>query len=323
LPIKFSAGNIGNNHLSCTHNDRNINGKSNFIKMKNAIDYSRIIAGTMTWGNWGKQLSEKGMQQLMYDCLEQNISTFDHADIYGGYTNEEKFGAAFANSGIKREDIQLISKCGIQFNAKGRNNKVKHYAYGKDYIIWSVERSLTALQTGYLDLLLLHRPSPLMDTNEIAEAIIQLKREGKIRQFGVSNFNSSQIALIETKIPVEANQVEFSLTSNKAMENGTFDDCIINSRMAMSWSPLGTYFKENTVQAQRIQKVMKSLCRKYVVTQDQVLLSWVLKHPAKIHPVLGTTTPERLALAMKALEIEMELEDWFLLLEASKGHEVA
>lgn len=277
----------------------------------------------MTWGNWGKQLSEKEMQELMQYCLEHNISTFDHADIYGDYTNEQRFGTAFANSDIKREDIQLISKCGIQFDAKGRNNKVKHYAYGKDYILWSVERSLKALQTEYLDLLLLHRPSPLMDANEIAEAIIQLKKEGKIRQFGVSNFTASQVELIETAIPVEANQVEFSLTSNKAMEDGTFDDCSINKRIAMSWSPLGTYFKENSAQTQRIKKVLKSLCEKYVATQDQVLLSWVLKHPAKVYPVLGTTTPGRLALAKQALKIEMELEDWFLLLEASNGHEVA
>jgi len=291
--------------------------------MNNAIDYSRIIAGTMTWGNWGKQLSEKEMQQLMRYCLEHDISTFDHADIYGDYTNEEKFGTAFANSDIKREDIQLISKCGIQFNAKGRNKKVKHYAYGKDYIIWSVERSLKALQTDYLDLLLLHRPSPLMDANEIAEAIKPLKKEGKIRQFGVSNFNSSQVELIETKIPVEANQVEFSLTSNRVMENGTFDDCIINGRMAMSWSPLGAYFKENSIQNQRIKKIMETLCTKYEASHDQLLLSWVLKHPAKIYPVLGTTTPDRLILAKKALEIEMELEDWFLLLEASNGYEVA
>ncbi len=277
----------------------------------------------MTWGDWGKQLSEAGMRQLLQYCLKLNISTFDHADIYGDYTNEEKFGTAFANSDIKRENIQLISKCGIQFDAKSRSNKVKHYDYGKDYIIWSAERSLKSLQTEYLDLLLLHRPSPLMHPEEIAAAIIQLKKQGKIRQFGVSNFNPSQVALIETVIPVEVNQVEFSLTTNDVMNEGTLDDCMINKRLAMSWSPLGTYFREDSQQTKRIKKVMKPLCEKYAATEDQVLLSWVLKHPVEVHPVLGTTTPERLALAAKALEIKMELEDWFILLEASKGHEVA
>ena len=277
----------------------------------------------MTWGDWGKQLTEPEMQQLMHHCLEQGISTFDHADIYGDYTNEEPFGKAFSNSNIKREDLQLISKCGIQFDAKSRANKVKHYNYGTDYIIWSAERSLKALQTEYLDLLLLHRPSPLMHPDNIAEAITQLKKEGKIRQFGVSNFNPSQIALLETVVPIEGNQVEFSLTANDVMYNGTLDDCIINQRFAMSWSPLGSYFKENSLQTKRIQKVLKGLCKKHNATEDQLLLSWVLKHPAGVYPVVGSATLERLNLAMKAIQIELELEDWFLLLEASNGHEVA
>jgi len=277
----------------------------------------------MTWGDWGKQLSEGKMQQLIQHCLEQHISTFDHADIYGGYTNEEQFGKAFLKSDIQREDIQLISKCGIQFNAKNRATKVKHYNYGTDYIIWSAERSLKALQTEYLDLLLLHRPSPLLHPDEIAEAITQLKTAGKIRQFGVSNFNPSQIALLETVLPVEGNQVEFSLTANSVMNDGALDDCMTNKRLAMSWSPLGSYFKENSLQTKRIKKVLKVLCEKHNATEDQVLLSWVLKHPAKVYPVVGTATSERLTLALKAIQIELELEDWFLLLEASNGHEVA
>lgn len=291
--------------------------------MTDVTKYSRIIAGTMTWGNWGKQLSGKQMELLMMQCVEQGISTFDHADIYGDYTNEEQFGNAFDNSTIKREALQLISKCGIQFDAKSRSNKVKHYEYGKNYIIWSVERSLKALQTDYLDMLLLHRPSPLMDPDEIAEAIAYLKKDGKIIHFGVSNFSPSQVTWIETVLPIEANQVEFSLTANGVMNDGTLDDCTTNKRLAMSWSPLGSYFKEDSLKTKRIKKVLKSLCEKYNATEDQLLLSWVLKHPAKVYPVVGTATPARLKLAMKALKINMEIQDWFLLLEASNGHEVA
>jgi len=291
--------------------------------MKNITTYSRIIAGTMTWGNWGKQLSTDEMIALMNSCLELNITTFDHADIYGDYTNEEQFGKALQNSSVSRENIQLISKCGIQFDAKIRSNKVKHYKYNKEYIIWSAERSLQMLKTEYLDLLLLHRPSPLMQPNEIAEAVTQLKKEGKIKQFGVSNFTPSQIALIETMVPVEGNQIEYSLTANEVMNNGVLDDSLINNRLAMSWSPLGAYFKEETKQTQRIRAVLKDFCEKYSASEDQLLLSWILKHPSNIYPVVGTTTPERLALAMKAVEINLELEDWFLLLEASNGHEVA
>ena len=291
--------------------------------MNNKSNYSRIIAGTMTWGNWGKQLSTAQMVSLLEHCLENKITTFDHADIYGDYTNEAQFGKALATSSIARENIQLISKCGIQFDANERAKRVKHYEYGKAYIIESVERSLNLLQTEYLDLLLLHRPSPLMNPTEIAEAVHQLKEQGKIKQFGVSNFTPSQIQLIEKEIQVEANQVEFSLSSNKVMNDGTLDDCIIKNRMAMSWSPLGSYFREETQANKRTQKVLAEFTKKYDATEDQLLLAWILKHPSKIHPVVGTATPERLKSAMDSLKIKMDLQDWFILLEANEGHEVA
>ena len=117
--------------------------------MNNKSNYSRIIAGTMTWGNWGKQLSTAQMVSLLEHCLENKITTFDHADIYGDYTNEAQFGKALATSSIARENIQLISKCGIQYDANERAKRVKHYEYGKAYIIESVERSLNLLQTEY------------------------------------------------------------------------------------------------------------------------------------------------------------------------------
>ncbi|MEO9504097.1 MAG: aldo/keto reductase [Maribacter dokdonensis] len=287
------------------------------------MKYSRIIAGTMTWGKWGKQLSTAEMIALMNHCVENKITTFDHADIYGDYTNEEDFGKAFSKSSVKREDVQLISKCGIQFNVKERSNRVKHYDYNASYIISSVERSLKMLQTDYLDLLLLHRPSPLMDPSEIAEAIDKLKIEGKIKQFGVSNFSPSQIQLIEKEIQVEANQVEFSLSSNGVMNDGTLDDCVTFDRLAMSWSPLGSYFREDSKANLRIKTVLADLTKKYGATEDQLLLAWILKHPSTIHPVVGTATPQRLKLAMDAVEIDMELQDWFILLEANEGHEVA
>ncbi|WP_405400416.1 aldo/keto reductase family oxidoreductase [Maribacter sp. Asnod2-G09] len=287
------------------------------------MKYSRIIAGTMTWGKWGKQHSTTEMISLMNHCLENNITTFDHADIYGDYSNEEDFGKAYKKSAIKREDIQLISKCGIQFDVKERTNRIKHYDYDKDYVISSVERSLKMLQTDHLDMLLLHRPSPLMNPSEIAEAIDKLKNDGKIRQFGVSNFTPSQIQLIEKEIQVEANQVEFSLSSNTVMNDGTLDDCIIFDRLAMSWSPLGNYFREESKANARIKKVLVDLSKKYDATEDQLLLAWILKHPSNINPVVGTATPRRLKMAMDAVSIDMDVQDWFILLEANEGHEVA
>jgi len=290
--------------------------------MGNLTNYSKIIAGTMTWGSWGKKLSSTQMAALFEHCLSLGITTFDHADIYGDYTNEANFGNAFLESKIDRTKAQFISKCGIQMTS-GRQNVVKHYQYDKAYIIWSAEQSLKKLHTDYLDVFLLHRPSPLMQPDEIAEAILTLKDSGKIKKFGVSNFTPSQIALLETVIPVAANQIEYSLTANHVMYDGTLDDCIAHHRMAMAWSPLGSYFNENTARTKRIKKILTVLKQKYNATEGQLLLAWILKHPSKIFPVVGTTDPKRLAASVKALQLNLDLQDWFLFLEASNGHEVA
>lgn len=282
---------------------------------------SRIIAGTMTWGNWGKELSRNEFTDLLIHCMDNGITVFDHADIYGDYGNETAFGTAFSESGIPREDLQLISKCGIQMT-RGRDNRVKHYQYDSEYIIWSAEQSLKKLQTEYLDFFLLHRPSPLMIPDEVAQAVETLKSQGKIKRFGVSNFSPSQIRLLETAIPVEANQVAFSLTQTEAMENGVFDDCMVHNRMAMAWSPLGHYFKEESAQTVRIKAVMEDLTEKYKADESQLLLAFILKHPALVYPVVGTTNKERLNAAIAATEITLELQDWFILLEAAKGTRV-
>ncbi|WP_458628424.1 aldo/keto reductase [Winogradskyella sp. PC D3.3] len=286
------------------------------------MKYSRLIAGTMTWGSWGKQLSNKETEALINFCITNNITTFDHADIYGAYTTEAEFGKAFKGSGINRADIQLISKCGIQYQCDNRNNIVKHYNYSKDYIIWSVEESLRQLETEYLDLLLLHRPSPLMVPEEIAEAITILKKDGKIRDFGVSNFTPSQMEMIGLRMDIDVNQIEFSLTEHSAMHDGTLDYMMTNGIKAMAWSPLGSVFKDDTEQTRRIHKQLGALMEKYNASEDQLLLAWIMKHPSLIHPVVGTTTKERLKLAVEATKINLELEDWFLILVAAQGHKV-
>ncbi len=286
------------------------------------MTYSRLIAGTMTWGSWGKQLPKKEMVALMNHCISNNITTFDHADIYGAYTTEADFGKAFIDSDIKREGIQLISKCGIQYVCDNRDNKVKHYDYSKDYIIWSVEKSLKNLNTEYLDLLLLHRPSPLMVAEEIAEAITILKKDGKIRDFGVSNFTSSQMDMISLRMDIDVNQIEFSLTQHSAMHNGTLDYMMTSGIKPMAWSPLGSVFREDNEQTRRIHKQLGELMDKYNATEDQLLLAWTLKHPSGIHPVVGTTNKGRLKLAVEAQKIDLELEDWFLILVACQGYKV-
>lgn len=286
------------------------------------IPFSKIIAGTMTWGVWGKNCTTEQMIELMNICLENGISTFDHADIYGGYTTEEAFGKAFNESKINRKDIQLISKCGIQMVSESRKNTIKHYQYSKAYIIASAELSLKNLQTDYLDLLLLHRPSPLIQADEIAEAVEKLKIEGKILDFGVSNFTPSQSNLIETKTKINYNQIEFSITHLEPMLDGSLDHMQTNRITPMCWSPLGTVFRKDDEQSQRIKKVANELASKYGVSDDIILLAWILKHPSGILPVCGTSDKKRLTHLMQATTIELELQDWFSLWTASAGKDV-
>jgi predicted oxidoreductase len=282
---------------------------------------SPVIAGTMNWGDWDKKLTTAQMVHLMNICIENKITTFDHADIYGGYTTEAQFGKAFADSKISRDRFQLISKCGIQ-HTEGRNNKIKHYNYSKEYIIWSVENSLKNLQTDYLDVLLLHRPSPLMQANEIAEAVLKLKSERKIIDFGLSNFTTSQTELIGQKTDISYNQIQFSATHYEAMLDESLDYMQVHDIRPMSWNPLGTVFREDNEQTRRLKKVLVNLVKKYGVGSDTILLAWILKHPSNVLPVAGTVNIARIQALMKAVTLELDPLDWFAIWTESIGNKV-
>lgn len=283
---------------------------------------SPIIAGAMNWGVWDKNLKTKEMENLIHICFENKITTFDHADIYGSYTTEAQFGKALSNSKIKREQIQLISKCGIQMLAEKRNNTIKHYDYSKDYIIWSVENSLKNLKTDFLDVFLLHRPSPLMQADEIAEAVDKLKSEGKIIDFGVSNFTSSQTELIRQKTPISFNQIQFSATDYQPMLDGSLDYMQLHQIRPLSWNPLGSVFRQENMQTYRLRKLLATLVSKYEIGADTILLAWILKHPAHIVPIAGTVNVARIQSLMKATELQLSQEDWFAIWTESMGNEV-
>ncbi|MBL0736506.1 aldo/keto reductase [Flavobacterium sp. GN10] len=284
---------------------------------------SPIISGTMNWGVWDKNLTTKEMENMIQVSIENKITTFDHADIYGSYTTEADFGKAFHASKIDREKLQLITKCGIQMIAEKRpENKIKHYDYSKDYIIKSVETSLKNLKTDYVDVFLLHRPSPLMQADEIAEAVEKLKGEGKIIDFGLSNFTSSQTELIRQKTEVSYNQVQFSATHYEPMLDGSLDYMQANGIRPLSWNPLGTVFREDTKQTRRLKKLFSVLLEKYHLGADTLLLSWILKHPAKVIPIAGTVNVARIQSLSKAVELEMDKEDWFAIWTESMGDDV-
>lgn len=288
------------------------------------MDFSKIIIGVMRWGVWGANLSEKEVQNLIQTSLEEDLYTFDHADIYGGYTTEELFGNAFLGMNIPREQIQLISKCGICYPSDKKQFSLKYYDYSKEYILNQVDESLRNLKTDYLDLLLLHRPSPLMNPEEIAAAFGILRSSGKVRDFGVSNFTVSQFELIHQYFPyLVTNQVEISLTETKSFYDGTLDQMMMKSLKPMAYSVMGTYFSQpDSDQNQRIRLVLNELCSKYQAEENQLLLAFLLKHPAKILPIIGTSKVETIGAFKQSLNINLETEDWFKLLEASAGKRV-
>ena len=288
-----------------------------------SIQLSPIIAGVMNWGLCDKNLNTREMNHLIHLFYENGITSFDHADIYGGYTTESAFGKAWATSKIAREKVQFISKCGIQYIAESRpENKIKHYEYSKEYIISSVENSLKNLQTDYLDVFLLHRPSPLMRANEIAEAVEKLKADGKILSFGVSNFTASQTALIQSKTEVSFNQIQFSATHHDAMLDGSLDFMELHKIQPMAWNPLGVAFRENTDQTFRLRQLLAKLVEKYGVGADIILLAWVKQHPANILPVAGTINVSRIQQLMKAQTLVLDTQDWFAIWAEPMGHRV-
>ena len=283
---------------------------------------SPLIIGTMRWGIWGANHSEKQVINLIETCINEGLSTFDHADIYGDYTTEKLFGDALKMMNIDRSGIQLISKCGIEMPCKNRDFQIKSYNYSKDHILRSVDKSLENLGTDHLDLLLLHRPSPLMNPYEIAETFNLLKGSGKVREFGVSNFSASQFDLIHSIFPLITNQIEISINKTDAFYDGILDQMMKNNLKPMAYSVLGNYFTEKSDENVRLKNVLKELCMKYNAEENQILLAFLLKHPSKIIPVIGTSRVEKIVEMKKSLSINLEREDWFRLLEAKKGQEV-
>jgi len=287
-----------------------------------SIHKSSIIAGTMNWGAWGRKFNISAIQERIETFLTEDITTFDHADIYGGYTTEADFGTAWAEMNIDRKEVKFITKCGIKYVCEEREYSIKHYDYTKEHIIWSVENSLKNLQTEYIDVLLLHRPSPLMETEVIAEAITELKNSEKILAFGLSNFTPSQTDLIKKYSSVAYNQIQFSATHLEPMLNGELDYMSLHNIQPMAWNPLGSFYKEAIPQTIRLRDLLQKLTAKYGISDDLLLLAWVLKHPAAIQPVVGTTQMDRIKNLKKLQGFELELEDWFAIWTESIGTKI-
>ncbi|ASZ11988.1 aldo/keto reductase [Chitinophaga pendula] len=291
-----------------------------------SYNFSRIAAGVWKWGEWGHRLSTAQIQELIEVSIGVGITSFDHADIYGHYTDEAAFGVVLARQPSLRQQMQLVTKCGIQLVTPNRpSHKVHSYNTSREHIVQSAETSLRNLHTDVLDLLLIHRPDPLMDPDEIAEAFDALRQQGKVKHFGVSNFTPSQFTLLQSRTPLVTNQVEASLLRREPFLDGTFDQCITHRIQPMVWSPLGSgriFTAPDDPQVLRIHAAAQPLCEQYQVSLDQLLLAWLLKHPSRLIPVLGTAQPARIQAAAAALSITLTREEWFTLWVAAAGEDI-
>jgi len=283
------------------------------------------IVGCMRWGVWGENFTTSHYEQIINQCLEIDLNIFDHADIYGHYTTEADFGHALKGNTSLRSQIKIITKCGINMLTPNRpDHSIKSYDTSAAHITKSIEQSLQNFHTDYIDTLLIHRPDILIDVEEVAATMTALKKAGKIKSFGVSNFTTSQVALLHKYIPVEHHQVEISVTNLNAFDNGVLDQCQLENIEAQSWSPMGNgLFTENTEQHTRILSEAASLSKAYECSVNQILLAFLYAHPGQIVPVIGTTKFERISEAKKAMEIELKREDFYKLWSASTGKEVA
>lgn len=286
---------------------------------------SRIVVGGMRYAD--KPIRQ--VEEIIIESLKAGANTFDHADIYGKGDSETVFGLAMKDLEIPRESLVLQTKCGIREG---------YYDFSREHILASVENSSKRMNTDYIDVLLLHRPDTLMEPDEVYEAFDILQSEGKVRAFGVSNFSPAQIELMRSAgIRVSANQVQLSLMHspiiddglNFNMENseglgrtqGLLEYCRRNKIVLQAWSPLAYGFMEGVFVGNESFPVLNAelfrLAEKYGVTPATVAIAWILRHPAGMQTVIGSTTPERIADLCKATDVDLTREEWYGLYRAA------
>jgi len=298
-------------------------GKSGLVAPEIALGCMRLAA-----------LSASEAAEVIRTTIEVGINFYDHADIYGVFgASETIFGNTVKELGIKREDLLLQTKCGIEKNPSGRG--VIGYNFEKDYIINCVEGSLKRLQTDYVDLLALHRPDALVEPDEVASALDVLHSSGKVRHFAVSNFNPMQMALMQksTDYKFIANQLQLSIVHSGMIDQGfnvnvandpacdrdgsILDYCRLHDVTIQAWSPFvynpyeGTFIDDPKLP--ELNAKMAELAEKYSVTKDAVAAAWILRHPAKIQVVIGSMNPQRIRNIAKASDFTMTHQEWYAL----------
>jgi len=299
----------------------------NKIRLSDELTFSRIIHGHWRLDSWG--MTSKELLNFIEQLIDLGVSTFDHADIYGNYSCEKLFGDALSLKPSLKDNIQLVTKCGIKLKSeKFPDRGIKIYDYSKEHIISSVENSLSNFQTEKIDLLLFHRPAPFFNPEEVAEAIRQLKTEGKVLHFGVSNFLPLQFEMLQEYVDEKllTNQLEISPYCLEHFDNGNIDFLLKERVHPMAWSPLagGRFFSARDDITMTLLNTITEVAEEMNTAElESVIYSWLLMHPSGIMPVVGSGKLERVKMAIDSLTLEMNLEQWYRIFIAGKGEELA
>jgi len=289
------------------------------IDITTGLSFSRIVYGMWRIGD-DADTSPRHVQAKIEACLEQGVTTMDQADIYGGYTAEAILGNGLREAPSLRDKIEIVTKCGIVAPA-GRHSsaRVKHYDTGAKHINASVEASLRDMNTDRIDLLLIHRPDPMMDPEETGETLDALVASGKVRSVGVSNFRPWDFSLLQSNMTEElvTNQIEISLAETSAFTNGDLAYLQERALPVMAWSPLGggSLMGKDGPLSDALERVARE-------NDVAVAVAWLLAHPAKILPVMGTNNLARITAISDAEKVEMDRQTWFELYTLANGREV-
>ena len=293
------------------------------IKINENIDFSQIIYGMWRLAD-GEINDAKSVTDKINLCLDQGITTFDQADIYGDYSAEALFGIALKEDKSLRNKIEIVTKCGIVAPCgKYADVPVKYYDTSKKHIDASVNASLKNMNIDYIDMLLIHRPDPYMDHNETGQALDTLIKSGKIGAVGVSNFKPYDWELLQSSMvnKLHTNQIELSLQSIDAFSNGDVAFHQKNASPIMAWSPLGG--GKLMIESNQLTNKMDQIGSHYNVDRAAVAISFLLSHPANIIPIMGTNNIDRISRISDALKVKMDRITWFELYTAALGREVA
>ena len=292
------------------------------VKLSNNLDVSRLVYGMWRLTD-DQNTSAEHIRNKLAACRDQGITTIDQADIYGGYQAEEIFGNTLQGTAL-RNQIEIVTKCDIVAPA-GRHKaaRVKYYDTSRAHILASVEHSLRLMHTDHIDLLLLHRPDPLMNHFETGAALDEMVASGKVCAVGTSNFRPHDWNLLQSamKTPLVTNQIELSVIANQALSNGDIAFHQMNATPVMAWSPLagGALFNGKN---QPLTELLTNIAQTQAVDLSAVAVAWLLAHPARIIPVMGTNNITRIQRFSDALKVPIDRQTWYEIYTAALGHEV-